>query len=528
MRSSSKFRSICIRTVLVIVGMVASASFGQGIPIPQDYGYSDRMQAIIDAGVAWGSNSTFHPLLIKPSSADSLRSHDTKTPLWLRRYITDYLDREQAAIDSSENGLGVHSRWTLSTIVPGGSNRTFNRTGVSPELWVHTYYHRNIYIYFQVRATTESASLDHYVGVSQKISRAGLSSAEVDQSLFGYRNNWIKVDFGRSREIWGAEPENNLLLAGSSPAYDRIALELRFKRFTYRWFDAYLETIPNPDSILTDPDVQRYMYGRCIEYNNGSNLILNIGETAVYAGLNRPLEISSLNPFSEHLEIKKNGRENATNNQSNQVIFTGMDWLVLPNLRFSGTLAADEWHIEASERKTTNDALLYYGRLAWSPIRTSHLLTLYGFGYRIDTQALQHRYGNENAVTHFQPIGESMGNDADNFAAGLKLTLPQPVMLDVAYGRQRAGDNSLLLHPYVGYTQDSIGYSRVPFPSGVVRTNYYLLAKLDTHFLDGLNVQAQGHFDLAHHGPDSAMEMWTVTLQYTMPYSFYSHDEWTR
>lgn len=503
--------------MLLAILLAAVSSFAQGIPIPQDYNFSDRMNVLIDGGMMWQSNSTIHPLAIKRGDFESLSTPALGAPNWLSKSMLAYVASEKRAIDESDSGFGVNTRWVMSVRGNGGPNRSYQKAGVTPELWLHAYFHRNFFAMFQIRATSEARSLDHYAGRSKEISRAGLNSAEVDQSIFGYRNNWVQVDFGRSREIWGSQPSNNLLLAGNSPSYERLSLQLNYKQWQYRWFHAFLETQYDTTNRV---NVHRYMTGRVAEFNNHKNLILSLGESIIYSGPNRPIEISELNPFSEHVEVETNGRDNNWENYSNSVFFSGMDWMVTPSLRISTQFAADEFRIEAGERKTAAEALLYFGKISWTPIRNSQQVTLYGYGYRIDTYSIQHRYKYDNFLIKGKPIGSPIGNDADDFVAGIRAVMPFPAILDVAYGRTRWGDNSIRLHPYTAYTE----FTREPFPSGEIRTNHYLLAKLDSEPIQNLTIGFDGHFDLAHQGSNSGMESWTLTAQYTIPYYLFLSD----
>ncbi len=507
MMCSSNFRTIAILLLLAI----STIAFAQGIQLPQDFGYSNRHAELIDAGILWHSNSTFHPATISNIDEQSLLSNSEPGPRWVQKYLTDFTGWCNKAKDGSEKGISANFLVRLTATAPGGPNRIYEKTGITPELWMHIQMHRHFYIDFDARFTNEGKSLEHFSGRPKRISRASFNTSEIDHAVIGYENNWIKVDYGRSREIWGAMPENNLLLAGSSPAYERLLFQLNHKRFSYRWFYGYLESVWDTANAV---DINRYLVGRCFEYNNHKNLVLNLGETIIYSGPNRVPELSYLNPISEHVEIETNARDNSHYNQQNSVFFLGVDWLARKNLRISTTFGADEYRIDRGEQKKFGEALLYFGRVAWTPTYNPALITLFAQGYRIDTYSQQHRYRWDNNLTHGQLIGSPIGNDADDFSAGLRIILPVPVSTEVSYGRMRWGENSMILHPYTAYVK----FDRPVFPSGEVRTNRYLAMKLDSQPFSFFSLQVASHIDLSHSGSGSAMERWTVTGQFQVPY----------
>jgi len=127
---------------------------------------------------------------------------------------------------------------------------------------------------------------------------------------------------------------------------------------------------------------------------------------------------------------------------------------------------------------------------------------------------MQHCNGYLNFVTRNQLLGHPLGNDADQIAAGMRITPHLPVLLEFEYGRIRWGDNSLRYDPYRAFEE----YRKVPFPSGQVRTNHYLSVKFNSQPLKGLSVNIEGHIDLKHSGENSALEIWTFTARYQIPF----------
>ncbi|NQU04904.1 MAG: hypothetical protein HQ568_02340, partial [Calditrichaeota bacterium] len=238
------------------------------------------------------------------------------------------------------------------------------------------------------------------------------------------------------------------------------------------------------------------------------------------AGPNRSIDFSLANPLALPLEVENNFRENdLSGNHINDILFANFDWLPVSTVRLAFSFALDEFQIDRKSRdEGIADALGYQGRIAWTPMRKPIGLTLYGYGVRNDTYFIQHEYGYTNLVNRGQMISHPIGNDADEIAFGARIVFPFPVMTEFTYGQRRWGDNSLLDNPYDGYEAPPIGFRRVPFPSGQVRTNRYLSVKLDSQILEGLSMNIEGHIDLEHSGKGSELETWTFTARYQIPF----------
>jgi len=426
-------------------------------------------------------------------------------------YLNDYANLTDRQRYKSGGGLSVIFIPGLGISRQNGAASSYNHVAVQPFIWVDARFHSNWYTRLYVRATNEIESLPHYSGVKRKISRAGFNTGEIDQSIIGYQNEWARVEYGRSREIWGPLAEDNLLLAGNAPPWERLMLQFNYRRFTYRWFYGFLEAVTSPD----DANINRYIVGRAIEYNNKRNLVISAGEVSVLSGANRPLDWSYFNPVAMHLEVEQNDRENnAVSNRSNFILFLNADWRVIPTLRLIGSFILDDIQLDREDRERgMADAFGYSGRFAWTPVRKRVGLTLFGYYVRIDTYTLQHSYGYTNLVTRNEMIGHPIGNDADDIAFGVRLALSRPLLLELKFGHRRWGDSSMLYDPYTGY----ISARRVPFPSGDVKTNRYLALRIKSHLLRNLSLAVDGHLDLYHSGKESSLETWTFTLRYQLP-----------
>ena len=113
-------------------------------------------------------------------------------------------------------------------------------------------------------------------------------------------------------------------------------------------------------------------------------------------------------------------------------------------------------------------------------------------------------------------MGYPIGNDADRISLGLRCVFPVKAMIELEFGRYSWGSNSLRQNPYSPYDE----FIRVPFPSGEVRKNNFIEIRIDTQPLKNLIVNVTGHVDLKNSGEDSALENFTVSLYYFLPFEW--------
>ena len=476
---------------------------------PQDLDYSNRTEVLLDKGELWNINSIFHPLDIsgQDSSANNLVRQDAFR--WVRSYLNGFSYIAFRLRESTSNGLGVLAVPGIGASTQSGVARNYDKLALQPFIWSEARFMNNWYARLYIRATNESVSLSHYSGIPRSISRAGMNTGEIDKSVIGYDNRWVRVEYGRSREICGPMVEENLVLSGNAPSWERLMIQVNHRCVAYRWFYGFLEAMPGPDNI------QRYIVGRVLEYRNRRNIVLGLGEVSILAGPNRSLDFSYLNPLALHLEVEQNERTNLKGNYENAIWFFHFDWLAFRSLRLSGSIIIDEIQFDQQDRKEGRpDALGWLGRIAWTPKIDNIGVTFYSNYLRINTYTMQHCNGYLNFVTRNQLLGHPLGNDADRIAAGMRITPHLPALLEFEYGRIRWGDNSLRYDPYHVFEK----YRKVPFPSGQVRTNHYLSVKFNSQPLKGLSVNIEGHIDLKHSGENSALEIWTFTARYQIPF----------
>ncbi|MCF7810495.1 capsule assembly Wzi family protein [bacterium] len=483
---------------------------------PQDLGFSEGTDALLDAGYFWKYNSSFHPISLALDDS-LLYNNEFRAYNWLDSKLLNYSDQVNSAKDLSENAVSVAAFTGVEFRYQNGSARRYNELAVSPYLQALVIVNKKWYANLFVRASNQTASLPHYSGVAREISRGGFNTGEFDQAYIGYDNGFVQCEFGRRRQIWGPFSEDNLSISGASPSWEQLSLGLKYKRFIFRYFFGSLRT---EFDAVDDVNIQRYIAGRAVEYSNFKNFVVSAGEVTCFAGPNRPIDFAILNPLALQLEIETNDRENEqSRNSSNSILFLNIDWLLYNQLRLSGTFLLDDIQLDKADRDAgADDALGFLGRIAWTPIKSPLGLTLFAEWKHIDTYVYRAAYDYANQVNFGFPMGHPLGNDAEEYSFSTRCVFRFPLMVEAAIGERKWGDGSVYYNSYDGYPS---GHLKGPFPSGTVRTNRFLKFKLDSQLRYGFEAEVDGWVDLEHSGhQDAVLERYEFTLRYIIPISF--------
>jgi hypothetical protein len=468
-----------------------------------------RTEALLDAGYLWDINSLYHPLQSNSaygSIVDSISDSEFK---WLGKYLSEYSGKYHQPTDTAGVGLNLLLLSGVGSDYQRGSARAFDNIAFQPYFLIEAKFRDHWYGRIYIRATNEEESPPHFSGIPRDISRFGLNAGEFDQSVMGYQDKWVNIEYGRSREIWGPMVENNLVLSGYSPPYERFLAQLSLGKIKFRYFFGFLETVVNEDFI------NRYITGRSIQYSNRENLVVGVSEVSILAGPYRPIDLAFLNPLSFHLENDANDHSTSGNqNYDNAIWSLFWDWRLFSSVRFSGSLSMDEFQLDFQDREQGRpDATGYLARLAWTPYQRPVGITFIANYTRLDTYFGQHEYPYTNFVNRNVFLGNSTGNDADKLSAGIRFTFKFPTLAEIEVGRYRWGDNSLLENPYTPF----IDFISLPFPSGEKRENLYLALRLNSQPWKCLSCSFDGQIDLSNSGEESSMEKYLFVIRYQLP-----------
>ena len=400
--------------------------------IPMEF-YEFKFNKILyDAGHNWEKNTTFGPIRYQSTNdsimilQDSLRMHAL---------------------------LGIHSK--------NDNIRMYGYERFS--------YKKHFYGYLYASIVNDPNQFSRYSGIPRDISRLGFKSGEMDLSGLGYQNDWLLFQFGRGRQSWGAGNDIQLALSENSPAYDYGLFGLNFGKLRFRYFHGFLES----DSS----EINRYITARGFEWTNLGSIVISLSESVIYSGENRPIDLSYMNPLSTHLEIELNNRQNRLGtNDANGVWMLSLDWMLKPQLRFSGNILFDEFVLDKIEKDAGKEnGIAYSGRLSYCTIRTKNVtLTTYLSLLTVGTPTFRHHNGSNNFVQRNKPLGWEFGSDGREFIIGVNYYNMRNLISNFEIGFREIGEENLNHNPYNTYSD----YISGTYPSGIIKRTSYVSSEI--------------------------------------------------
>ena len=400
--------------------------------IPMEF-YEFKFNKILyDAGHNWEKNTTFGPIRYQSTNdsimilQDSLRMHAL---------------------------LGINSK--------NDNIRMYGYERFS--------YKKHFYGYLYASIVNDPNQFSRYSGIPRDISRLGFKSGEMDLSGLGYQNDWLLFQFGRGRQSWGAGNDIQLALSENSPAYDYGLFGLNFGKLRFRYFHGFLES----DSS----EINRYITARGFEWTNLGSIVISLSESVIYSGENRPIDLSYMNPLSTHLEIELNNRQNRLGtNDANGVWMLSLDWMLKPQLRFSGNILFDEFVLDKIEKDAGKEnGIAYSGRLSYCTIRTKNVtLTTYLSLLTVGTPTFRHHNGSNNFVQRNKPLGWEFGSDGREFIIGMNYYNMRNLISNFEIGFREIGEENLNHNPYNTYSD----YISGTYPSGIIKRTSYVSSEI--------------------------------------------------
>ena len=409
-----------------------------GQEIPNEFYNFQKTRLFIDSGLNWENNTSFGPVRFKHFNTKS-------------------------------DSLIINARFGSS----------FFNDKKSIYAYGHFTYNKNFHGYLYPRIVDRPDLFRGFSGISRDIKRGGFSAGETDLSGISYENNWMIIQFGRGRQSWGTGNDIQLAISEQSNAYDYGMLDLNFNKLRTRYFHGYLET----DSS----NVNRYITGRGLEWNNHKNLLIALSEIIIYSGVNRPIDFSYFNPMSTHLEIELNDRQNNLGaDNGNGVWQLSFDYLLKGNIRITGNYLFDEFILDQEQRdeeKASAKAFSY--KLRYTPVLTEDsFLSFHASIISVGTNTFKHENGNNNFVQRNRPLGWVIGSDSREIQIGINWLYRNNIISSLRTGSRLIGEKNLINNLYGPYTD----YSNEPFPSGSIEEIYFGSAILQWWYKPNISI----------------------------------------
>ena len=204
---------------------------------------------------------------------------------------------------------------------------------------------------------------------------------------------YIKHGFGKSGQ---------LLISNWSRPFDQIGWELAYKGIKGRLYGIQLDYFENSN---------RYLSLHIVDFVINKNITISFGESLVYAGEDRGIELQYFNPTLFWVPIREN-QEGV--NQANSFLYTGLLYKS-NNLSFWAEFLLDDYQIDREIKEP-----MTYGFISGLEIRNlgSYLPKFWVEYVRIANQTYQTNsiIKDEDYIHRSYPIGHYLGNDFDNLA----------------------------------------------------------------------------------------------------------------
>ncbi len=305
--------------------------------------------------------------------------------------------------------------------------------------------------------------------------------SNVNLSGFGFHNNWVALQIGKGREVWGAGNDINLALSDNANPYNYFMLSSDYGKIRVNYIHGFLEN--------KDGKSNRYINARGIEWTNKSSLVIGLSETIIYSGNNRPMDFGYLNPLSTHLEIELNNRLSTIGDSSSNAVWQlHIDWLVKKQSRISINYLIDEFVFDPNIEIGKEHGKAFSLKLI-SLLKPFNLY--YSFIF-VGTPTFRHGNGTNNFINDKNPLGWQYGSDGTQTCVGLIYLKRNNMIFDFSYNIIDIGDESIAKRPYEPYSD----FLKGKFPSGRVSHIKLIKSEMQIKLKSNLMIGFMGKYFL--------------------------------
>ena len=313
-----------------------------------------------------------------------------------------------------------------------------------------------------------------------------LEQKKINQSGFGYQNDWFLFQLCRGTQNYGAGNEIALVLNDSSNPYDYFMIYSNYGKIRVNYIHGLLEKRSSNN---------RYINARGLEWTNNKSLSLGISETIIYSGENRAMDIGYLNPIASHLEVELNNRLNIVGSSSaNAVWQIHGDIKSINDSKISFNLLIDEFVLdrEYENQKNKEQAKAYSFKFNF-PIFSASEKVFYIFcsSIYVGTSTLRHNDGFNNFVNASKPLGWEYGSDGIENQIGFNYHIYKKSLGMMSLGKIKIGEESINQRSYEPYKDNLRG----AFPSGEVTTKYVAKVRYILKVIAGMDLYFSSVFE---------------------------------
>lgn len=302
--------------------------------------------------------------------------------------------------------------------------------------------------------------------------------SRIDESGFGFKNDWLMLQIKKGMENWGAGNDIELGLSNNSLPYDYFLLSSNYGKINVRYFHGYLESL--------EDNINRFITGRGLGWSNNKNIIIGMSETVIYSGEDRALDFGYLNPMSSHLEIELNSRLQRIGNKSANAVWQFHSDFFMKNIfRLSLNILIDEFVLDPDIEIGKEHGRAFSSRLSRKIInRENKAIVMYLKYIYVGTPTFRHQFGTNNFVNKNYPIGWYGGSDAEDYSIGLCISDKENYFWEINSGAQLTGEENIHNNPYARYKD----YLKGNFPSGEIEKNMYVFSSFKIKIKNNFNL----------------------------------------
>ena len=206
--------------------------------------------------------------------------------------------------------------------------------------------------------------------------------------------------FGRAYVEHGFSKFNKLLISRWSRPFDQVSWRIKYKGITGNIVGVQLDPIMNNN---------RYLSLHTIDFKLVKNLTISFGESSLYAGENRGIELQYFNPTLFWIPVRENQPET---NQANGFLYFGTKYSI-KRISTWFEFLLDDYQIDRSVPEPPT----FGYTLGFELNNPVSIFNNFYFEYsRVANRTYQTHgeYGQENYVHRNYPIGHYLGNDFES------------------------------------------------------------------------------------------------------------------
>ncbi len=265
---------------------------------------------------------------------------------------------------------------------------------------------------------------------------------------FEHPNLQIKVGSDRQLQGYGI---NKLILGNFSPNFNYVNLKINYKSlefaYTHGWLLGSKNVSLDPVEGTINQVTPKYYVHHRLAFSPFDYFRIGFGETVIYS--RRNVDLAYLNPFNFYKST-----EHSLQDRDNALLYTDMEFLPFPKVRFYSTLLIDD--VDFSKLGSGwfgNQFGINFGLNLYSPI--DYFPLHFGFEYtRLEPYIFTHRINENNYSNYNYALGPELQPNSDQISIQLNY-FPNPKLnLTLLINYTRHGSNKIKNGEIINYGGD--------------------------------------------------------------------------